>query len=432
MVWLTGEEIDDEGHFYIHHPRYRGLVLRRDYDDLSDWLDRAEYMYRSMGAKIVGRPAVVRFPSGARIRAGYLKNKSYSKYLGHEYQRILIEELTQIGEEMHLVHILGSLRSTIEDLRPQAFFTSNPPGVGHLWVKRRYIDPAPHNTIFTGEDGRKRIYVPATIDDNPILVKKDPGYIAYIESLETKDPDLYHAWRFGNWDVMAGQYFKTFKKSTHVVPPFTPSKSFDRVSGMDWGRTNPFAWLALAIEPVTYINDDGDVYKFIRAWVYKELYGTNKSPKEWAAEIKKLEPNIRSFRQNRADPSAFVKQPDGSRSIAKQFSEADVLFVEANNDRVNGWEAVKNWFSMAPDGLPYLMVTENCKHLIETIPAQVHDDTNPEDLDTDGEDHAVDALRYILIHLDWVDAETTVIPREKAQEDTRKYVHAVDASDFNE
>src|SRR3990167_4623469 len=131
MVWLLGEEYKP-GKLYIHHPRYRALILRRSYDDLEDWLDRASYMYKRYGIKIAGKPAEIRWPSGAKFRLGHLKDKrSYEKYLGHEYQRELIEELTQIAREEYYTQILGSCRSTIEELKPQVFATTNPPGVGH-------------------------------------------------------------------------------------------------------------------------------------------------------------------------------------------------------------------------------------------------------------------------------------------------------------
>lgn len=430
IVWLLGDEIDDEGHLYIHHPRYRALVLRRDYDDLSDWIDKAGYMYQRYGAKIVGLPAVIKWPSGAKFRLGHLKNrKSYEKYLGHEYQRQLVEELTQIGEEKHYVNILGSCRSTISVLRPQVFSTTNPPGIGHLWVKNRFVTPAPPNTFFKGEDGRGRIYVPATIDDNPELINKDPGYLAYLDGLKLTDPELYEAWRHGSWEVMSGQYFRTFKARTHIVEPFEPLDTLAMYGGVDWGRRNPFCFLAVALEKVDYVDDKGRDFKFNRVWIYKELYGAEKSPKEWAEEMKRVV-NLNQFQFTMADPKMFHRLDDGSRSIASHFQEEGVSLLSANNDRLAGWEAVKNWMSMAPDGLPYLMISELCVNLIRTIPGQVHDETNVEDLDTKAEDHAVDALRYVLIHLDWIDANVGVVPRIKLEPEGKKYVPVLDIRKF--
>ena len=429
IVWLMGENISED-ELYINHPRYRALVLRRDYDDLSDWIDRANWMYKRYGAEIVGRPAEVRWPSGAKFRLGYLKNKSYEKYLGHEYHRILIEELTQIGEEKDYIRLLGSNRSTVDELQPQTFNTTNPPGIGHLWVKKRFVDPAPYNTVFEGEDGIRRIYIPATLEDNPILMEKDPEYVKYIESIQYTDPDLYRAWRYGDWDVMAGQYFKTFRRSLHVTKPFKPKKDMVRFGGIDWGRASPFCFLAGALQKVEYYDPEKqEVYNFNRVWVFNEIYGVEKNPHEWAEKIKDMV-DLERFKEVRADPAMFHTQDDGSRSIAKQFNEMGVILREANNDRIGGWEVVKNWLSLAPDGLPYLVIGENCNNLVRTIPAQVHDENNIEDLDTDGEDHAVDALRYMLMHIKWINAGAGTVKRPGGKKKEKRFVGAVELDPF--
>nr|BDD48026.1 hypothetical protein 5 [Gammaproteobacteria bacterium] len=130
MAWLTK---------YVDHPMYRALILRKNYEDLSDWLDRARSFYKRYGVTIVGKPAEVRWPSGAMFRLGHLKDMaSIDKYLGHEYQRILVEELTLIPTEDIYNRILGSCRSTKEELRPQIFNTTNPGSVGHAWVAKRF------------------------------------------------------------------------------------------------------------------------------------------------------------------------------------------------------------------------------------------------------------------------------------------------------
>ena len=134
LVWLTE---------YIQHPRYRALVIRKNSEDLSDWIDRAAYLYQRYGARPTGKPATITFPSGAKIRTGHLKDDlAYTKYQGHEYQRILIEELTQIPDETRYLQLISSCRTSIPELIPQIFCTTNPGGLGHAWVKARFIDVA--------------------------------------------------------------------------------------------------------------------------------------------------------------------------------------------------------------------------------------------------------------------------------------------------
>ena len=199
---------------YINHPKYRGLVIRRNADDLSDWIDRAEKMYKPLGGIITGLPAIVKFPSGAKIRTGHLKDKgAYSKYQGHEYQKLLLEELTQIAREGDYEKLLGSCRSTVPELNPQVFATTNPDGDGHDWVKERFDCENPDEKIRECIDKqtgitRRRLFIPAKVEDNPTLIKNDPGYVAYLNSIQ--DPVLREQWRSGSWKEpkVEGSYYE--------------------------------------------------------------------------------------------------------------------------------------------------------------------------------------------------------------------------------
>lgn len=206
MVWLV-EPI------YIKNPEYRALVIRRNADDLRDWIDRAERMFARCGAKRVGKPAEFRFPSGAIIRTGHLKDSgAYTKYQGHEYQKILIEELTQIPTEDNYEKLIASNRSTIEGLRASVFATTNPDGPGHCWVKKRFHCMDESMKIYEYNDKktglvRKIVFIPGKVDDNPHLIKNDPKYIAFLNSI--KDDVLREQWRHGSWEEfdVEGAYY---------------------------------------------------------------------------------------------------------------------------------------------------------------------------------------------------------------------------------
>jgi hypothetical protein len=168
-------------------------------------------MYLPTNAEFAGNPAEIKFPSGAIIRTGHLKDENaYSKYQGHEYQKILIEELTHIPRESDYEKLLGSCRSTIEGIKPQVFATTNPDGAGYDWVKKRWSipDEPTENIITKTDDGRTRAFIPARIEDNPILMTADPGYIRYLESIG--DEDLKKAWREGSWAgvQVEGAYYR--------------------------------------------------------------------------------------------------------------------------------------------------------------------------------------------------------------------------------
>lgn len=184
------------------HPKYRGLVLRRNADDLKDWIDRARSFFARVGGQFKGSPPYCVFPSGAIIRTGHLKEPgSYSKYQGHEYQKMLWEEITHIPSEENYLKVLASNRSTIPELTAQSFATTNPDGPGHTWVKRRWNlpDSVPGATI-TGVDKQTKhslCFIPARVEDCPQLFNNDPGYVRFLEGL----PDgLREQWREGSWE----------------------------------------------------------------------------------------------------------------------------------------------------------------------------------------------------------------------------------------
>lgn len=406
----------------IENPRYRALVIRRNADDLVDWIDRARLMYSRYKVQIVGRPYEIRFPSGAKIRTGHLRDaNAYSKYQGHEYQRMLIEELTQIPQEKHYIQLIGSCRSTVDGIDARIFATTNPGGVGHAWVKRRFIDPSPPNTVFMGHDTeRTRIFIPGRVEDNPTLLQKDPNYLRYLEGLKETDVELWKAWRLGDWDTFAGQYFREFRRDLHVLPyDYIPQADDIHIGGMDWGRADPFAFIGTVIRKIEWLNPETlNEHTFYRAITYKEVYGTEKRPEEWGEIIRTVVP-LTKYRFIQADTQIYNPGNDKSMSIYEQFCQFDEEYRgrlrPASKERVGGWENMRKWLSIAPDGKPYWQINPSCTNLIRTLPELVHDENNVEDVDTTGEDHAEDAVRYMFKALRWIDGRARPVPHGTGQ-----------------
>jgi len=193
----------------VENPAYRGLVIRRNATDLADFVDRARTIYSPLGATVSGNPAVIKFPSGAIIYTGHLATPdAYTKYQGWEIHRLLMEEVTHIPSERLYEKLLGSVRSTVPGLTTQVFLTTNPGGAGHEWVKERFsIDNKPSRIKFS-RNARTFIYVNATIRDNPHLMKADPQYMKYLESLPEA---LKEQWLNGSWadmDIDGAYYIK--------------------------------------------------------------------------------------------------------------------------------------------------------------------------------------------------------------------------------
>ncbi|MBN1999029.1 phage terminase large subunit, partial [candidate division KSB1 bacterium] len=253
MVWMVEPA-------YIANPRYQGLVIRKNSDDLSDWIERARHMYRPTRATFAGNPPKIRFPSGALIRTGHLKDKNaYTKYQGHEYQKILIEELTQIPRELDYEMLWMSNRSTVPGLKAQMFCTANPGGKGHAWVKRRWVDVAGNKTYWhnTAEGKFSRIFIPSRVYDTPQLLQNDPKYVAMLDSLPE---DLRRAWKDGDWDVFAGQYFSKWRRDRHVIAPFKIPHEWPKYRGYDHGYAAPTAVVWIAVD------------QYNNHYLYRELY----------------------------------------------------------------------------------------------------------------------------------------------------------------
>lgn len=265
MAWLLYEK---------DNPLYRALVIRKNVDDLKDWIDRAERMYSGTGAQFVGKPVEIRFPSGAKIVTGHLKDdQAFSKYQGHEYHRLLIEELTHIPSEESYLKLISSCRSTI-NIEPRIFATTNPGNSGHTWVKRRFIDPARPITEFKDEvSGRTRIFIPATVDDNVVLMEKDPAYVKFLESLP---PDLKAQWRYGSWEDQK-------IKGAYYSDDMLQAQKEDRICILQ----------PLPYEPV-YVAWDLGINDIQVAWFYQvkgdqirviDLYADNNKPYEFYPQM---------------------------------------------------------------------------------------------------------------------------------------------------
>lgn len=190
MMWLL---------YDVGNPDFRALVIRLNAKDLSDWIERARKWYAPFEADFKGNPTEIHFPSGAIIRTGHLKDENaYTQYQGHEYHRILIEELTQIPDEKSYIQLISSCRTSNKALRPQIFCTTNPGNAGHAWVKERWCipDDVDFGKIYCHKLA-DRVFVPGRVQDNAALVEANPEYVEMLRNLP--DEALRKAWYEGSW-----------------------------------------------------------------------------------------------------------------------------------------------------------------------------------------------------------------------------------------
>lgn len=378
---------------YAHIPEMRILVIRKNSTDLTDWIDRARELYSRVfpGFKFGGNPPTAVFPSGAKIITGHLKDdNAYTKYMGHEYQIIVIEELTHIASEDNYLKLKGSCRNTkVEGISPQMFCTTNPGNAGHQWVKERFVECA-DGERFTDEHGGTRIFIRSNIRDNPTLVEKDPAYVNYLNSLTG---DLRKAWLEGDWDIFAGQYFAEFKRARHVIEPFEIPAGWSKFRMMDWGYNDPCASLWGAV-------NDQHVY------IYRELYINN----TLASEVAKQQVILtggEDIDYTVASPDLWAKRGQDTmkgETLEEDFRNNGIHLLKADNARILGWQRVREFLADSPDGKPYLQIFSNCVNLIRELPALSYYGTQKSSVPSgkvedaaDGNDHAPEALRYGLM-----------------------------------
>jgi len=389
IVWLL-KGVDD--------PLFTGLCIRRNHTDLRQWIDRAKEIFPN--ADVSGKPAIFKFPSGAKIYTGHLKDQNaYTQFQGWEIHRLLIEELGQIPDEQSYLKLLSSVRSTCS-IKPQIFATCNPGGPGHQWIRKRWKIGKAKNAFKDTVSGRLRMFIPATVEDNPTLAESDPDYVRFLDSLP--EP-MRSAWKLGDWDVFAGQYFTEFTLAKHVIDNDTATKlgygrDYNRkYIGIDWGYASPFCAIWIEVTPKN------------RVFCYRELYGTEKHPMEWGELIAQYSQN-EEIHMSLGDPSMWTRNPlswskpetpmYSDRSIANALGSEVPHLVPANNNRVNGWRNMAQMIHCSDTVLPnFYILKGRCPNLERTIPDMIFDEKHPEDLDTTLEDHAVDACRYALSHV---------------------------------
>jgi len=368
----------------------------------------------------------IRFWNGSRIYLCHCKDeKDIYKYQGAEIHVLLVDELTHFTESMYRflrnrVRMVGlTVPANYAGRFPRILAGANPGNIGHLWVKATFVDRGSYEVYQAApeEGGMMRQFIPALLEDNPSMSVDDPGYEMRLQGLGSAT--LVQAMRYGNWDVIEGAFFDCWAPQRHIVRPFEIPAHWLRFMSGDWGSAKPFSfgWWAVASDPITVeARDGGHRVQIPRGCLvrYREWYGAKK-PNEGlklhadavARGIKEREVNDTVKLSYRVlDPAAFAE--DGGESIAQAMAREKVTFRPADNARVSqrgamgGWDQMRGRLVGDEDGHPMLVTFSTCHDSIRTIPALQHDKDRPEDIDSDGEDHAGDEWRYACMSRPWV------------------------------
>ena len=308
------------------------------------------------------------------IIGGFKDEKDIEKYLGIEYDLIVIEECTQITEQKK-DKLRGSLRTSKPKWRPRIYLSTNADGVGLLWFKKMFVEPAR-----AGKETYTRFF-DVTHIHNPFI---NPEYEQWLDGLTGP---LAKAWRDGDWDAFAGMAFPQWNRERHIVQPFEIPNHWVKWKGTDWGYASPYCTLWITKDPDTR-----------RMFAYREHYAAGLTDRQQARAIRDMSPAGEVYPFHYADPSLWERKnkEDKVFSTADEYRAEGILLTRGDNDRLSGKRKINNILADLPDGAPGLQIFETCPHLIEQLGTLASDKTNPEDVDTDQEDHAYDALRYAL------------------------------------
>jgi hypothetical protein len=410
-------------------PGLQVYIFRRIQDDLVKNHVEGPTGYRNLLNPWVekGKATIIeteiRFWNGSKIHLCHCKDEKHRfKYQGAEIHVLLIDELTLFTDKIYRF-LRNRVRMTNIELPekykgrfPRIMCGSNPGNVGHLFVKKTFIDGKEPMKIYRTEDsegGMLRQFIPARLDDNKKLLESDPNYGARLAGLGSEA--LVKAMREGNWEVIDGAFFDAWEPEVNAVKPFRIPAEWTRRRAMDWGFAKPCSvgWYAIS---------DGMYGNFPRGALirYREWYGVKKKDGgDFDADVG-LRLNVEDVRdgilaRSKGEQYAYTVCDPAMWGTQSGPSPAETLYNEtgagikslkaANNNRVGnsknpsgGWDQMRARIKgqECKDGSlrPLLYITENCVHAIRTLPAMVHDEDRPEDLNTDQEDHAVVEIRY--------------------------------------
>ncbi len=382
----------------MRYPTLRLLLLRRTLQELREnhilplQLELAGYAtYKKEERSFL-------FPNGSRLTLGYCDADSdLLQYQGAEYDVIGFEEATHFREDW-MLFISTALRTTKSYFSPRIYYTCNPGGVGHAYIKRLFVDRRFH----PGENPDDYLFIPAKVYDNRVLMESDPDYV---HRLETLPPHKRRAHLEGDWQVYEGQVFEEWRNDpghyedrsfTHVIAPFTPPATWQIYRSFDFGYARPFSvgWWAK--------DKDGRLYRIL------ELYGCvpgeanvglKWTPDRIFSEVAKTEREHPWLAGKRiigvADPAIW--DASHGEAIAETAERHGIYFERGDNRRLAGWMQIHGRLAFDGAGIPMLYVFSNCAAFLRTFPALQYSRISPEDVDSDGEDHIADETRYLCM-----------------------------------
>ena len=370
---------------FAHRPSHKALILRRTMPELRELIDKSRELYPKAfpGCKYKEVEKLWNFPSGAKVEFGFLeRDADVYRYQGQAYSWIGFDEITHLPTEFGWNYLASRLRTTDPEISTYMRCTANPGGVGAHWVKKRYVTPYPPNESFKGEDGLTRKFIPARLDDNPYLAEDG----RYEEMLKALPPVQRRQLLEGNWDVAEGAAFTEFDSDSHVVTPFEIPIGWERTKGIDYGYVSESACVWGTVDP-----SDGTLI------IYRELYRKGLTGEDLGHLIAQMEAIDPFSVAGVLDTSAWARTGTTGPTVGEALCRIGHKLRRADKNRIQGKVQIHEYLKLQQSGRPRLQIFNTCPNLIRELQSIPLDKTNPEDVDTHAQDHAYDALRYLIM-----------------------------------
>lgn len=409
---------------------WRGILFRREYKDLDDVVKKIEewfpllfgeqFRFLHSKSEYMGI-----WPTGERLLLRHLESvEDYENYHGHEYPWLGFEELTQWEDDEAYLKMQSCCRSGKPGIPTRVRASTNPFGVGHNWVKKRFRLPQSRGRVIRVPGELPRVAVHGTLSENFLLLHATPNYPLIIRQ-STKNPAEAKAWLTGDWDVTSGGMIDDlWRADLHVIPSF-PARDIPRGwridRAYDHGQSHPFAvgwWLESNGEPMTL--PDGRVVGQVRGdlVLFMEWYGTTgevnqgvrlsaKSIAQGIADREEDEGLTGRVQAGPADTQIWNRDSDrDNRSLADDFEDAGVYWERADKSpgsRHRGWVMLRDYLEGSmpgPDGTrenPGLFVCDRCTWWLDLVPTMPRAKDDPDDVPKKYEDHHPDMTRYRIM-----------------------------------
>ena len=404
---------------------FNAMMFRRSTTASEDAIERSKQIYGAIGGRFNESKLRWRMPGGGRVGFGYLDSvDDADAWQGRNLTDAWVEEVGQYPYSAPVDRLQAVLRSA-QGVPTQLVLTGNPGGAGQGWVRDRYkLHPFPSRPLvlrrkLPNGDVFPVAVIPSRLQDNQILLREDPGYVARL--YQVGSVELVEAWLHGDWTRVEGAFFDKWSSERNIVQPFEVPEEWLRFRSADWGYAAPFSigWWSVVGDDFEAHTGSGASLILPRGCLvrYREWYGKTKpniglrmDAPEVGAGIVTLEADDPPLDYGVLDPSAFrvTSGPSIAEQINDELDAAQLAeFEPADNTRVaklgalNGWAQMRSRIKGNEHG-PMAVCFETCTDSIRTIPGIQHDNRRAEDLDTEAEDHAADDWRYGHSSRPWV------------------------------